>query len=175
MLKARVLRAVLVVFAGSLITCGSDGPTTPTQPPPPPPPPTSQFEITTLITVYRNADADAEWSRGTTNDERIGRILLGVNDLGTAVGSTNLNNEGGRRELQRAITRMQNQFTSDDYVSAFDETQENLERYLNDKDGDDWSIDGRHGTGRDWPYDGPRNGNDPDGWTAQIVVTVSRL
>jgi hypothetical protein len=60
-------------------------------------------------------------------------------------------------------------------MSAFDETQNNLERYLNDADRDGWSIDGRHGTGRDWPYDGPNNGNDPDGWTAQIVVTVSRL
>ena len=33
-------------------------------------------------------------------------------------------------------------------------------------------IDGRHGEGRDWPFD--ENGNDPDGWTAQIVVTITR-
>jgi hypothetical protein len=140
-----------------------------------PPPTTPQFEITTLITVYRNAEADAQWTRGTTNDARIGQILLGVDDLGTVVGSTNLNNEGARNELQAAIGRLRNQFTNADYVSAFDETKNALERYLNDADRDGWSIDGRHGVGRDWPYDGPGNRNDPDGWTAQIVVTVSRI
>lgn len=160
----------------ALVGCGSSGgPTTPTPPPPTTPrPTTSGFEITTLITVYRNADADAQWSRGTTTDARIGEILLGVNDLGNAVGSTNLNNEGGRRELQAAIDRVTDQFSAADYMTAFDETQNNLERYLNDADRDSWSIDGRHGTGRDWPYDGPGNRNDPDGWTAQIVVTVTR-
>ena len=161
-----------------LSACGSNGgPTAPTPTPPPttPPPTTSQFEIETLITVYRNSDADAQWSRGTTNDERIGQILLGVDDLGTVLGSTNLNNEGARNELQAAINRLRDDFSSADYMSAFGETQNNLERYLNDADRDRWSIDGRHGTGRDWPHDGPGNRNDPDGWTAQIVVTVTRL
>ena len=113
------------------------------------------------------------WSRATTSDERIGRILLGVNDLSTAIGSTNLNNEAAREALQAAINRLTQRFTSQDYLSAFDETQNKLRRFLNDADNDGWSIDGRHGTGRDWPYD--RNGNDPGGWTAQIIVTVRRI
>ena len=177
MLRRFALRTLWLPVAVTLVTCGSNsGPTTPTPPPNPPPnpPPTSQFEITTLITVYRSSEADAQWSRGTTTEARIGQILLGVQDLSTVVGSTNLNNEGGRNELQAAIKRVRDQFTSADYVSAFDETQKNLERYLNDADKDGWSIDGRHGTGRDWPYDGAGNRNDPDGWTAQIVVSVSR-
>jgi len=157
-----------------LIGCGSNGgPTGPGTPPPPPPPPSATFEITTLITVYRNSDSDAMWSRATTSDERIGRILLGVNDLSTAIGSTNLNNEAARQTLQAAINRLRRQFTGQDYLSAFDETQSKLRRFLNDADNDGWSIDGRHGTGRDWPHD--RNGNDPDGWTAQIIVTVRRI
>jgi hypothetical protein len=177
MLLRRALQLVLATLAGALVVaCGSNGgPTTPSPPPTTPPPTTSQFEITTLITVYRNAEADAQWSRGTTNDARIGQILLGVSDLSTAIGSTNLNNEGARVQLQAAIDRLRNDFSSADYMSAFDETQKNLERYLNDADDDGWSIDGRHGTGRDWPYDGPNNHNDPDGWTAQIVVSVSRM
>jgi hypothetical protein len=64
------------------------------------------------------------------------------------------------------------QFADADYVSAFDESKANLLRFLNDADTDGWCIDGRHGIGRDWPFDS--NGNDPDGWTAQIVVTVTR-
>ena len=175
MIRALIAAASLI---GVLTACGSNsGPTNPTPNPPPttPPPTTPQFEITTLITVYRNSDADAEWTRGTTDDARIGQILLGVDDLSTVIGSTNLNNEGTRNELQAAINRVRNRFTNADYLSAFDETQMKLERYLNDADRDGWSIDGRHGEGRDWPHDGPGNRNDPDGWTAQIVVTVRRL
>lgn len=51
----------------------------------------------------------------------------------------------------------------------------NLRRFFNDADNDGWSVDGRHGEGRDWPHDGRGNGNDPDGWTAQMIVTVTRL
>ena len=59
-----------------------------------------------------------------------------------------------------------------DFVTVFGETKANLRRFFNDADNDGWSVDGRHGTGRDWPHD--RDGNDPDGWTSQIVVTVTR-
>ena len=74
--------------------------------------------------------------------------------------------------LTGLVPQLQAQFADADYESAFDESRENLLRYLNDADGDGWSIDGRHGEGRDWPFD--ENGNDPDGWTAQIVVTITR-
>jgi hypothetical protein len=113
---------------------------------------------------------DALWTEGTTRDDRIGRILLGVGSL--SEGTTALDNEGLRVELQAAIGRINAQFSDADYRSAFNETKDNLRRFLNDADADGWSIDGRHGPGRDWPYDS--NGNDPDGWTAQIVVTVTR-
>jgi hypothetical protein len=92
--------------------------------------------------------------------------------LASSVGSTNLNNEGGRLSLQEAIDRIRDEFRTADYQEAFGETEGKLERYLNDADNDTWSIDGRNGGGRDWPYD--NNGNDPDGWTGQIVVTVER-
>lgn len=165
--------AALLLTIG-LAGCGNDTPTSPS-PTPTEPAPQPSFEITTLITVYRRAEADAQWSRGTTTDARIGEILLGVNDLASAVGSTNLNNEAARNELQAAIDRIRADFTDADYLAAFDDTRRNLERFLNDRDNDGWSIDGRHGVGRDWPFDGPGNGNDPDGWTAQIVVTVERI
>ena len=163
-----------LLAAATLAACGG-GPTAPTTAPPPPPPPEPQFEITTLITVYRSSGSDGMWSRGTTNDERIGEILLGVDDLSSALGSTNLNNEAARVDLQAAINRLREQFTDADYLAAFDETRGRLQRFLNDADNDGWSIDGRHGVGRDWPYDGRGNRNDPDGWTAQIVVTVTEL
>ncbi len=130
----------------------------------------SPFEIKTLLTVYTSAEEDAQFTEGTTRDDRIGRVLLGVDAL--SEGTTALNNEGLRDQLQAAIGRVNAQFTDADYESAFDETKSNLLRFLNDADADSWSIDGRHGLGRDWPFD--TNGNDPDGWTGQIVVTVTR-
>jgi hypothetical protein len=130
----------------------------------------SPFEVKTLLTVYTSAEDDAQWTEGTTRDDRIGRILLGVDAL--SEGTTTFDNEGRRDELQEAVERVNAQFTDADYISAFDETKANLLRFLNDADTDGWSIDGRHGAGRDWPFD--ENGNDPDGWTAQIVVTVTR-
>ncbi len=171
----RTVRAtpLLICFVGLITACGGSSPTAPSPNPPVVPPPTSaSYEITTLITVYRSSQSGAFWSRGTTTDERIGQILLGVDDLAGSVGSTNLNNEGGRLDLQAAIDRVREQFRSADYQNAFGETQGKLERHLNDADDDGWSIDGRHGEGRDWPYDG--NANDPDGWTGQIIVTVER-
>jgi hypothetical protein len=125
-----------------------------------------------LLTVYQTETSGATWSRGSSNSERIGQILLGVDDLSTVTGQTNLNNEGGRVELQAAINRIRADFQPADYQTAFGETQENLERFLNDADQDTWSIDGRSGRGKDWPYDS--NGNDPDGWTGQIIVTVTK-
>jgi hypothetical protein len=133
-------------------------------------PPAPAFDIETLITVYETNDGLAEWTEATTTDERIGKILLGVDSL--AEGTTALDNEGRRVELQAAIDRLNAQFTEADYVSAFGDTRANLLRFLNDADGDHWSIDGRNGPGRDWPYDS--NGNDPDGWTGQIVVKITR-
>jgi len=132
----------------------------------------SPFQIRTLLTVYTRAEEDAQWTEGTTRDDRIGKILLGVDTL--SEGTTALDNEGLREELQAAIERVNAQFSDADYRSAFNETKENLLRFLNDADSDGWSIDGRHGDGRDWPFDGKGNGNDPDGWAAQIVVTVTR-
>lgn len=163
---------LLVALAAFFVGCGGDGPSSPTSPVPPPVPPAPSYQITTLITVYRNSTSGAFWSRGSTTSERIGQIILGVDDLAASTGSTNLNNEGGRNRLQGAINRIRDQFQAADYPSAFGETEANLERYLNDADQDSWSIDGRNGAGMDWPYD--RNGNDPDGWTGQIVVTVER-
>jgi len=132
--------------------------------------PISPFEIRTLLTVYPRAEEEALWTAGTTRHDRIGRILLGFDTLHE--GTTFLDNEGLREDLQAAVERIDAQFSDADYRSAFNETKENLLRYLNDADSDGWAIDGRHGEGRDWPFDG--NGNDPDGWTAQIVVTVTR-
>jgi hypothetical protein len=132
--------------------------------------PVSAFQIRTLLTVYPSAEDDALFTEGTTREERIGKILLGVDTL--TEGTTALDNEGLRDELQLAVNRVNDQFTDADYQSAFGESKANLLRFLNDADADGWSIDGRHGAGRDWPFDS--NGNDPDGWTAQIVVTVTR-
>jgi hypothetical protein len=134
--------------------------------------PASSFRIETLLTVYQTSVSGAFWTRGDTNSERIGKIILGVEDLDTVVGSTNLNNEGGREELQAAINRIRADFEAADYTEAFDETQQNLERYFNDADNDTWSIDGRNGRNKDWPHD--FDGNDPDGWTGQIIVKVTK-
>ncbi len=166
-MKRRIATGLLVALAG----CGGGTSTSPSaMAPQPPPPPAGRFEITTLITVYPSAEDSALFSRGKTKDERIGRILLGVDDLATAVGATNLNNEAGRVRLEQTVERIRREFSDADYLSAFDETRVNLDRYMNDADGDGWAIDGRHGLGRDWPFD--QDGNDPDGWTAQIVVIV---
>ncbi|MGH9322609.1 MAG: hypothetical protein ACRD21_03870 [Vicinamibacteria bacterium] len=132
--------------------------------------PISPFEIRTLITVYTSNTEDAQWTEGTTRDDRIAEVILGVDTV--SEGTTALDNEGLREELQDAIGRIDAEFTENDYRTAFDESRDDLLRFLNDADGDGWAIDGRHGAGRDWPYD--RNDNDPDGWTAQIVVTVTR-
>jgi hypothetical protein len=157
-----------------LLSCGdgSGPPSTPTPvpSPTPPPPPPSPFEIETLITVYRSAPSPAEWSEGTTDRAEPIEILLGVDEL--SPGITILNNELGRQELQDAIDRILEQYNDEDFVDVFDETKEALNRFTNDADNDGWSIDGRHGEGRDWPHDG--DGNDPDGWTAQIIVNVTR-
>ena len=171
----RIHTSVPLLAAVVLAACGGSSPTSPSNPPPPPPASTApQFEITTLLTAYRNSSSDALWTRGTTTDARIGQILLGVDDLSTVVGSTNLNNEAAREALQAAIDRLNDEFTEADHPAAFDETEGRLRRYLNDADNDGWSIDGRNRR-PDWPHDGRNNGNDPDGWTAQIVVTVTEL
>lgn len=160
------------LLAGLLLAgCGDGGPSNPT-------PttttttaaPQSQFRIETLLTVYTRAADLAQFTRGTADDDRIGRILLGVEEL--AEGRTILDNEAGRVELQAAVDRINAELQEADYPAAFDESRANLERFFNDADGDGWSIDGRSGANRDWPHDD--NGNDPDGWTAQIVVTVTR-
>lgn len=170
--------ALLLAGLTSLFpACGGNSVTSPSSPPTSTPatttaPATSSFEISTVLTVYRHNDSGAFWTRATTTTERIGEIILGVDDLNTATGSTNLNNEGGREELQDAIDRIRGQFETADYLTAFDETQANLERFFNDADNDGWSIDGRNGAGKDWPHD--RDGNDPDGWTGQLVVTVTK-
>jgi hypothetical protein len=171
----RYIPAILSVLVGLLAGCGDNGPTSPSNPPPTTTTttPASSYQIDTLITVYQHENSGAFWSRGQTTNERIGEIILGVDDLSSVVGTTNLNNEGGRVELQEAMNRIESNFQDADYETAFGESKSNLERYFNDADSDGWSIDGRNGRGKDWPYDS--NGNDPDGWTAQIVVTVTRL
>ncbi len=167
-------RLFIVFFlTGLVFGCGgSTGPTTPTTLTTTTSIPASSFRIETLLTVYQTSITGAFWTRGETTTERIGKIILGVEDLDTAIGSTNLNNEGGREELQAAINRIRADFLSADYPEAFGETQQNLERYFNDADNDTWSIDGRNGRNRDWPHD--FDGNDPDGWTGQIIVKVTK-
>ena len=128
------------------------------------------FQIETLTTVYRCANCLARWTEGSTDDVNVGQILLGVDSL--TAGTTVLNNEERRFDLQETIDRVTEEFTEDDYVAAFDETMANLARYFNDADNDGWSVDGRHGFGRDWPHDS--DGNDPDGWTSQIIIIVTR-
>lgn len=168
------IRVVHVLLLNALLSgCGDGGTgpsTTTTSTTTTSAPVTSPFQIQTLITVYTRAEEDAQWTEGTTRDDRIGRILLGVDSL--SEGTTSFDNEGLREELQDAVERVNAQFTDADYPSAFGETKANLLRFLNDADGDGWSIDGRHGEGRDWPFDS--DGNDPDGWTAQMVITVTR-
>lgn len=167
-LSAAALASSLLVIA-----CGDSGPSRPT------PtttttattaPPVSRFEITTLLTVYRSAASLAEFTEGTMTDEDLAKVMLGVDQL--TAGTTVMNNEEFRRDLQRAVERVNEGFAPVDFQTAFGETRENLRRFFNDADGDGWNIDGRHGEGRDWPHDGPNNGNDPDGWVAQMIVTV---
>jgi hypothetical protein len=174
-MKKQIASAAAILSSLVIISCGDSGPSRPT------PttsvttttaPPVSQFEITTLVTVYRSAASLAEYTQGTTTDEDLGKIMLGVGQL--APGTTVWDNEELRRELQDAIERINDGFTNPDFETAFDETRQNLRRFFNDADNDGWSVDGRHGEGRDWPHDGRGNGNDPDGWTAQMVITVSR-
>jgi hypothetical protein len=169
-MKIALFDAALVLAALSGCGDGGSGPTPVTTTTTTTAPVVSPFEIRTLVTVYTSSEDDAQWTEGTTRDDRIGKILLGVDTL--SEGTTTFDNEGLREELQDGIERVNAQFTDADYPSAFDETKGNLLRFLNDADADGWSIDGRHGAGRDWPYD--TNANDPDGWTAQIVVTVTR-
>ncbi len=171
-MKNHIPLAAALLLALFVSACGGSGPSGPTPPPTvmPPPPPVSTFEITTLITVYEKAASLAQFTEGTTSDENIGKILLGVDELST--GGTLLDNELLRFDLQEAIDRANEQFSDADFEAAFGETKENLRRFFNDADNDGWSIDGRHGEGRDWPHDG--DGNDPDGWLAQMVITVTR-
>ena len=165
----------LFVFGILLIKCGSSStpynPYTPTSPSPPiATTPTTTFTIDTLTTVYRNAGSHAEFTEGSTANETVGKKLLGVDSL--EIGTTVLNNELLRNELQQVINRVNEDFSENDYLEGFGETKQNLKRYFNDADNDGWSVDGRHGAGRDWPHDS--DGNDPDGWTSQIIITVSR-
>lgn len=171
-MKNIIASATVLIIGLALTKCGDSGPTTPVAPvtTTTTAPATPQFQITSLITVYMNAGSFAQWSEATTDDERLGEIILGVSEL--SPGRTVFNNEVGRLDLQQAIGRINEQFQDADYVSAFDETKENLRRYLDDADNDGWSVDGRFGVGRDWPHDG--DGNDPNGWTGQLVVTVER-
>ena len=166
--------SAILLFALTTAGCGGGGSSGPTTPPvavtTTTAAPVSQFEITTLITVYRNAGSFAEFTEGTTNDEDVAKTLLGVDAL--AVGTTLLDNELLRFDLQQAIDRVNESFEDADFEAVFGETKANLRRFFNDADNDGWSVDGRHGTGRDWPHDG--DGNDPDGWTAQMVVRVTR-
>ena len=171
-MKKLTLSAAATILG--LLGCGDGGPITSSSPTTTSTAttsvPTSQFDITTLVTVYRSAASQAQFTEGTTSDERIGQILLGTDTL--SPGTTVLDNELLRHDLQAVIDRVNEQFEDADYQSAFDETKENLRRFFNDADNDGWSVDGRHGEGRDWPHD--RDGNDPDGFTAQMVITVSR-
>lgn len=165
------------VLASALIgfSCGDSGPSRPTSTTTSAATtsvPAARFEIKTLITVYEKAASLAQFTEGTTTDEAIGQILLGVDEL--SPGTTVLDNEEKRHDLQAAIDRINERFADADYEAAFDETKENLRRFFNDADNDGWSVDGRHGEGRDWPHDGRGNGNDPDGWTAQMIITVAR-
>lgn len=166
---AALLSSLLIFSCGD---SGPSGPTTTTSTTATTAPPVSRFEITTLLTVYKNANSLAQFTQGTTTDEELGKIMLGVDEL--QPGSTLLDNEERRRELQDAIERVNDRFADADFQSAFGETKQNLRRFFNDADNDGWSVDGRHGAGRDWPHDGRGNGNDPDGWTAQMIITVTR-
>ena len=173
-MKNRVPLAVAPLLGLLVSSCGGSGPSGPTAPTTPPTStpvlPVSPFEITTLITVYQNAASFAQFTEDTTSDENIGKVLLGVDEL--TAGGTLLDNELLRFDLQQAINRANEQFSDADFEAAFGETKENLRRFFNDADNDGWSVDGRHGEGRDWPHDA--DGNDLDGWLAQMVITVTR-
>ena len=174
-MKNHIASAAALLSSLLLLSCGDSGPsrpTTTTSTTATTAPPVSQFQIHTLLTVYRNAESLAEFTEGTMNDEALGAMMLGVNEL--QPGSTLLDNEELRRELQDAIERINDGFADADFQSAFGETRQNLRRFFNDADNDGWSVDGRHGAGRDWPHDGKGNGNDPDGWTAQMVIRVTQ-
>src|SRR3989304_944736 len=69
----------------------------------------SPFQIRTLLTVYTREEEDAQWTEGTTRDDRTGKILLGVDTL--SEGTTALDNEGLREALQAAIGRINAQFS----------------------------------------------------------------
>lgn len=157
-------------------SCGGGG-STPTPSPSPVTtttvsgPALSPFEMSTLITVYRGAAAFAEFTEGTTRQERLLEIILG--DRAITEGTVLLNNEVGRFELNQTIFRINSQFEDADFEEVFSETKTNLTRFFNDADNDGWAVDGRHGEGRDWPHDG--DGNDPDGWTSQMVIELRRV
>jgi len=173
-MKNLTLLAAVSICAVGVTSCGDSG--SGTGPTPPPTvtttsaPPAPSVQISTLLTVYRNASEFAEFTEGVTTDENIGKILLGVDEL--VNGTTVLDNETLRFDLQQLVERVNDQFEDDDFVEAFGETKQNLRRFFNDADNDGWSIDGRHGVGRDWPHDA--DGNDPDGWTSHLVITVSK-
>lgn len=174
-MKKHITSAAAILSSLFVLCCGDSGPsrpTTTTSVTVTTTAPVSRFEITTLLTVYRNAPSLAEFTEGTTTDEDLGKTILGVDQL--VPGTTVLDNEELREELQAAINRINESFSDADFQAAFGETKQNLQRFFNDADNDGWSIDGRHGEGRDWPHDGRGNGNDPDGWTAQMIVTVTR-
>lgn len=174
-MKKHITSAAAILSSLFVLCCGDSGPsrpTTTTSVTVTTTAPVSRFEITTLLTVYRNAPSLAEFTEGTTTDEDLGKTILGVDQL--SPGTTVLDNEELREELQAAINRVNESFSDADFQAAFGETKQNLQRFFNDADNDGWSIDGRHGEGRDWPHDGRGNGNDPDGWTAQMIITVTR-
>ncbi len=172
-MKHHIASAAVLLSSLFVLSCGDSGPSRPTTTTSATTaPPVSRFEIKTLLTVYRNAASLAEFTEGTTTIEDLGKTILGVDQL--RPGTTILDNEERRRELQDAIERVNEQFSDADFLAAFGESRANLRRFFNDADNDGWSIDGRHGEGRDWPHDGRGNGNDPDGWTAQMIVTVTR-
>jgi len=176
-MKNHIASQAALLLSLLVLSCGDSGPSRPTPTPTTSTtattaPPVSQFEIMTLLTVYRSAASLAEFTEGTTTIEDVGKTMLGVDQL--SPGTTVLDNEERRVELQAAIDRVNESFSDADFQAAFGETRANLRRFFNDADNDGWSVDGRHGEGRDWPHDGPGNGNDPDGWTAQMIVTVTR-
>jgi len=176
-IKSRLCGVTALTSAIFLSACGGSG----SSPTPPPSPVTttttiagptpSPFEMSTLITVYKRADAFAEFTEGTTRDERLLRIVLG--DAPVTGGTILRNNEVGRLELNQTIGRIMSEFEDADFTEVFDETKANLRRFFNDADNDGWSVDGRHGEGRDWPHDA--DGNDPDGWTSQMVIELRRV
>jgi len=174
-MQQHIASAAALLSSLLLFSCGDSGPSRPTSTTvatTTTTAPAARFDITTLLTVYRSAPSLAEFTEGTTTNEDLGKIMLGVDEI--SPGSTLLDNEELRRELQDAIERVNEGFSDADFQEAFGETRQNLRRFFNDADNDGWSIDGRHGEGRDWPHDGRGNGNDPDGWTSQMIIRVTR-